>query len=236
MARVLLIHGSCSGAWCWRDVLPYMDADTMDLPSHGTDKTPLAEVTLDMYVNAVIYQVNKSSEQVVLAGHSAAGIVIAAVAERIPKQIKRLVYICAYAPNDGDALDTMRKRAKRQLVMPAVVVATDRQSYGFDPIKMIPIVYHDCPLEAISYAQKNICPEAILPHATKVHLGTNYNSVPRSYILCGDDRTIPPEEQERMISGWPLRDVHRLNCGHAPFFSCPEILANLLSQISESST
>ena len=26
MAEYLLIHGSCHGAWCWRDVIPALEA------------------------------------------------------------------------------------------------------------------------------------------------------------------------------------------------------------------
>ena len=39
MARFLLIHGSCHGAWCWRDLLPELaarghEARAIDLPFH----------------------------------------------------------------------------------------------------------------------------------------------------------------------------------------------------------
>jgi pimeloyl-ACP methyl ester carboxylesterase len=49
MAEFLLIHGSCHGAWCWRDVLPELErlghsARAIDLPSHGVDQTPIKDV------------------------------------------------------------------------------------------------------------------------------------------------------------------------------------------------
>ena len=235
MTRYILVHGSCHGAWCWRDVLPLLNgAVAIDLPSHGADATPIKDVTLDMYVDAVINEVKKSTEPVVLVGHSAAGVTIASVAERIPERIERLVYLCAYVPKDGDALHLMRKRAKRQLVMPAVVRAPDGLSYTVDPAKSPGIFYHDCPGEAVEYALSNLCPQPILPQETPVKLGAAYESVPRSCILSEDDHTIPPEEQENMVADWPVEDVHRLPCGHSPFFSCPETLASLLADISES--
>ncbi|MCK4860953.1 MAG: alpha/beta fold hydrolase, partial [Rhodobacteraceae bacterium] len=124
--RYILVHGSCHGAWCWRDVLPSLEnAVAIDLPSHGEDTTPIPDVTLDLYVDAVITEINKHPEPVVLVGHSAAGVTIASVAERVPERISRLIYLCAYAPKDGDALHIIRRRAKRQLVLPAVIRADD---------------------------------------------------------------------------------------------------------------
>jgi len=84
MAEFLLIHGSCHGAWCWRDVLPELiglghTARALDLPSHGDDKTPIAEVTLDLYRDAILDAIDTP---VVLAGHSMAGFPIAAAAEK----------------------------------------------------------------------------------------------------------------------------------------------------------
>lgn len=134
--RYILVHGSCHGAWCWRDVLPKLEnATAIDLPSHGKDTTPISEVTLETYVNAIISEINKGDEPVVLVGHSAAGIAISSVAERIPERISHLIYLCAYAPKNGDALNLIRKRAKRQLVMPAVVMSEDGLSYTIDPSK-----------------------------------------------------------------------------------------------------
>ena len=230
--RYILVHGSCHGAWCWRDILPLLEnAVAIDLPSHGEDTTPIPEVTLDLYVDAVITEINKHPEPVVLVGHSAAGVTIASVAERIPDRISRLIYLCAYAPKDGDALHIMRKRAKRQLVLPAVVRSDDGLSYTVDPVKAPGIFYHDCSAESVEYALAHLGPQPILPQETPVKLGDNYESVPRSYILGEDDHTIPPEEQENIVADWPKGDVHRLNCGHSPFFSQPEPLARLIGEI-----
>jgi len=230
--RYILVHGSCHGAWCWRDVLPMLEnAIAIDLPSHGNDTTPISDVTLDLYVDAVITEINKLPEPVVLVGHSAAGVTIASVAERVPDRISRLIYLCAYAPKDGDALHVMRKRAKRQLVLPAVVRADDGLSYTVDPAKSPGIFYPDCSAESVEYALAHLGPQPTLPQETPVKLGANYESVPRSYILGEDDHTIPPEEQEKMVADWPEGDVHRLNCGHSPFFSQPEILTRLIGEI-----
>ena len=230
--RYILVHGSCHGAWCWRDVLPWLEnAVAIDLPSHGADTTPIPEVTLDLYIDAVVDEINKHPEPVVLVGHSAAGMTIASVAERVPERISRLIYLCAYAPKNGDALHVMRKRAKRQLVLPAVVRSEDGLSYTVDAAKALGIFYHDCAADVVEYALAHLGEQPILPQETPVKLGANYESVSRSYILGEDDHTIPPEEQENMIADWPTEDVHRLNCGHSPFFSQAKALACLIGDI-----
>lgn len=232
-----MIHGSGHGAWCWDAVLPKLEnAVAIDLPSHGADTTPLKDVSLESYVDAVVTEVNKTAKPVVLVGHSAAGITIASVAENIPDRISRLIYLCAYAPKNGDALHVMRKRAKRQLVMPAVLRSEDGLSYAVDPKKAAGIFYHDCELKSVDYALARLGPQPILPQTTPVELGVNYDSVPRSYILCKDDHAIPPEEQERFVADWPEKDVYRLDCGHSPFLNQPEALARLLKKITEGTT
>jgi pimeloyl-ACP methyl ester carboxylesterase len=231
--RYILVHGSCHGAWCWRDVLPKLEnAVAIDLPSHGEDTTPIFEVTLESYVEAIIYEINKSLEPVVLVGHSAAGFAISLIAERMPERVSHLIFLCAYVPKDGDALNVMRKRAKRQLIMPAVRMSKDRLSYTIDPIKAPSIFYHDCPAAAVDYAISHLGPQPVLPQQTPVKLGVNYDSVPRSYILCENDHTVPPEEQENFVADWPENDVYRLDCGHSPFFSQPESLVGLLGVIT----
>lgn len=236
MARFILVHGSNHGAWCWRDVVPLLaknghTAVAIDLPSHGNDKTPIADVTLDRYVQAVIDEVEKTDEPAILLGHSAAGVTIASVAEKIPDRISRLIYLAAYAPEDGDSLSHMRKRAKRQLVMHAVQLSEDRQSYRFDLEEAPGIFYHDCSEEIIAYALPRLGAQPIAPQATPVSLGKNYASVPRSFIIANDDHTVPPEEQEKMIASWPAKDVYRLDCGHSPFFVCPDDLVTLCNEI-----
>ncbi|MFP4275596.1 MAG: alpha/beta fold hydrolase, partial [Paracoccaceae bacterium] len=116
MAEFLLIHGSCHGAWCWRDVLPALaglghTARAIDLPGHGEDKTPVAEITLEGYRDAILAAIDTP---VILVGHSMAGFPIAAAAEAAPERIARLVFLCAYAPRDGLSLVDMRREAPRQ--------------------------------------------------------------------------------------------------------------------------
>lgn len=237
MARFLLIHGSCHGAWCWRDVLPRLiaaghHAQAIDLPSHGADRTPLATVTLDAYAHAILDAIE---EPVVLVGHSMAGFPISRAAELAPEKITRLVYLCAYLPVAGHSLVDMRRAALRQPLLDAIFTAPDRLSFTIDLSKAAEKFYHDCPNEAVEFALPRLCAQAIAPQATPIDLGAGFEGVEKHYIRCLDDRTIPPEYQEVMASRLPPANVHILPTSHSPFFAAPDMLTDLLIQIAEAS-
>lgn len=237
MARFLLIHGSCHGAWCWRDVLPLLrkqghDSQAIDLPSHGDDTTPLADVTLDLYAQAILDAVTKPA---VLVGHSMAGFPITLAAELAPEKISKLVYLCAYVPTPGKSLVEMRKAAPRQFLADAIVTAPDRRSFTIDPAKACEKFYHDCSKETVAYAMKRLVPQAIQPQATPINCMDNVRKVEAHYILCEKDQTIPPEYQESMSADFPRSHVTCLPTSHSPFFAAPAKLAETLIQIAEAS-
>lgn len=234
MARFLLIHGAGHGAWCWRSVLPALRdlghaAIAIDLPSHGSDPTPVAEVTLDLYADAIIDALEPGT---VLVGHSMGGYAISLAAERAPKKLARLVYLCAYTPWEGLALADMRKLVEEQPLVPALIRSCDGKSVHFDPSMVRDLFYHDCPAGTVPYALTRLCPQALAPQQTPVVLGDAYASVPRSYVICEDDRAIPPALQSKMADRFAPQDVHRMSCGHSPFFADPKGLAALLDHVA----
>ncbi|SDW56932.1 alpha/beta fold hydrolase [Roseicitreum antarcticum] len=233
MAEFLLIHGSCHGAWCWRDVLPHLHAlghgaRAIDLPAHGADTTPLEDVTLDLYARAIVAAMETAPAPVVLVGHSMAGYPISAAAELAPALIQKLVYLCAYVPVSGHSLVQMRQAAPAQPLLEAIRKTPDGLAFTIDPAQAEAKFYHDCPPEAVAYAIARLGPQPILPQATPLRLGAAYASVPRHYIRCTDDRTIPPEYQVTMTRDWPQEDVSALDTSHSPFFTAPQALADRL--------
>lgn len=233
MSDILLVHGSCHGAWCWRDLIPALTAvghsvRAIDMPSHGQDTTPLEQVTLPSCAQSIVEALNSDTYVV---GHSWAGFPISVAADLAPDQIARLIYLCAYAPWPGYSLADMRRAAPRQLLMDAVLRSEDAKSYTIDPAQTRSVFYHDCPPGTDEFANTNLCAQAILPQETKIALGQAYVDMPKSYIRCMDDRTIPPEFQVTMSADWPARDVYEMPTSHSPFFSDPSGLAALIHQI-----
>lgn len=235
MSSFLLVHGSCHGAWCWRDVVPALEAlghtvRAIDLPSHGSDPTPIKDVTLDMYRDAILDAIE---EPEIVVGHSMAGFPIAAAAEAEPDKISRLVFLCAYAPISGTSLIEMRKMAKRQPLLDAIQKTHDELAWIPIPEKARETFYHDCPEGTLTYAAPRLVAQAIRPQATALELGANYASVAKSYIRCTDDRTIPPEFQEEMALSFDPENRHEMHTSHSPFFAAPVELAQLLDKIAK---
>lgn len=234
MEQFLLIHGASHGAWCWRDVVPALEAfghevQAIDLPSHGGDDTPVGEVTLDSYAEAIIRHLTAPT---ILVGHSLGGFPITLAAEKAPQNVARLVYLCAHTPWPGKTLSEMRFLGATQPLIPAIRVSEDGLSHSFDPVLAPDLLYQDCPPEAVEYALARLTPQPRAPGDTAVELTENSQDKPRSYILCRKDGAIPPDLQEKLAGRFAPEDVHELDSGHSPFFSMPDRLAALLDKIA----
>lgn len=231
MADVLLVHGSCHGAWCWRDVIPHLEtlghrARAIDLPGHGKDTTPIPEITLDAYARAIC---DSATPDTILVGHSMGGYAITAAAERAADGFAQLVYLCAYVPQDGFSLSDMRKMAPRQPLLDAVQMADDKASFTIDPAKAPALFYNDCPEHSVRFAMANLCPQAVAPTNVPFNVTDRSRNLARHYIRCLNDQTIPPEFQITMSKDWDAADVQDMTCGHSPFFADPSGLAHRLN-------
>lgn len=235
MAEFLLIHGSCHGAWCWHRVIPALNdlghtARAIDLPGPGRDGTLSEAVTLDSFAKAIC---NALTGPAILVGHSMAGYVITAAAERDPRHILALVYLCAYAPLSGMSLAAMRRAGPRQPLAPAIRVDARRTTFRFDPAQINDLFYHDCDDPARALALRCLTPEPIAPQETPLDLTPRSQSLPRHYIRCTEDRAIPPEYQTVMAAGFAPGHHSTLPASHSPFFACPDQLAARLHAISQ---
>src|SRR5260221_5106109 len=110
MATFLFVPGAWLGGWCWRDVaLPLRAAGhtviTATLTGLGERSHLLTpEIGLETHVSDILTLVQfRDLQGVTLIGHSYGGTVITAVAERIPDRIRRLVYLDASIPRDGES-------------------------------------------------------------------------------------------------------------------------------------
>lgn len=204
------------------------EAEAIDLPGHGLDRTPAEDVTLDGYAEAVVSALRPGT---ILVGHSMGGYPITAAAELAAKRISRLVYVAAYVPLSGRSLAEMRERGPRQPLLEAMVKSEDGVTVGLDPNQIEAKLYHDCPADTVEYARNHLSPQPIRPTETPLDVTERSAAVPASYIVCEDDRAVPPEYQGEMANRVDAR--HALSCGHSPFFAVPAELVELLTRIAE---
>lgn len=234
MAHFLLVHGSNHGAWCWRDLIPALEAlghstEAIDLPGQGDDPTPLEDVTLDGYARAVL---DRLGEPTILVAHSAGGFAITQAAEIDPANIARLVFLCAYVPAPGASLVAMLRQAPEQPLKGKMEMSPDGGAFRFKDEALTENLCPGCPPEVLDYIRAHVGWQPLAPQTTAVTFTGKGAGVPRSYILCENDRTIPPAHQEMMAEGIAPEDIHRMQVGHAPYFSDPQALAAQLDRIA----
>lgn len=231
MARFLLIHGSCHGAWCWRDMIPALaalghQAKAIDLPGCGADRTPLGQITLTSTRDRIIAALEPDT---VLVGHSWGGFPVTAAADATPDLPRGLIYISAYVPVSGQSMACMRAAGPKTDL--SDWVTTDGPVYRFDRDKAKEFFYQDCPDEAVDYAVTRIGDQPIAPQTEPLILGDGLAQVPRAYVRTLKDRVVPTVYQQEMTKGWPAERLFTMNTSHSPFFADPEELAGVLSQI-----
>lgn len=202
----------------------------MDMPSHGEDKTPLDQVTLESCTQSVT---DALGEDTIVVAHSWGGYPATLAADRAAARINRLIYLCAYVPREGHSLVDMRKLAPRQPILKAVNRAPDGASYGIHAEHAQEVFYADCPEGTTEYAMQHLSQQAVLPQTTPAQLGSGHLTMPRSYIRTLYDNAIPTEFQAEMVRDWPRGDVYDMPTSHSPFFAAPAGLATLIDQISK---
>jgi pimeloyl-ACP methyl ester carboxylesterase len=111
---LVLVHGGFHRAACWeptvaelRRLAPDLPVVTPDLPGRGSRPGDLMAFTVEACVKAVLEQIAAAGlDEVVLVGHSAAGLSLPAVMERLgAARVRRAIFISALVPPDGGALN-----------------------------------------------------------------------------------------------------------------------------------
>ena len=239
MSTFVLIHGAWHGAWCWDRVAPLLEqagheAVRFDLPGHGQDQTPAAEVTLESYADRVVETLDALPEPVVLVGHSLSGTVISQVAERRPEKIDKLVYLCALLLPSGRSAIEASQEDGDSVVLQSAEVEEDRGRIILAEEGMREALYHDCPEEDFERARRLISPQPLAPLATPVEVTQgNFGSVRRTYVHTTQDRAVSPAAQEKMYTELPCEKVVSMATGHLPFFAAPEELAGHLDSLAK---
>lgn len=121
MTDFLLVHGAWHGAWCWRDVTAALvraghRAHAVTLTGLGERAHLLhAGIDLQTHVQDVIGAIEaEEMQQLVLVGHSYAGMLVTAVADRMPQRLGHLVYLDAVVPKPGESWSSTHTAATRK--------------------------------------------------------------------------------------------------------------------------
>lgn len=237
MARIVLVHGAWGQAAAWAEVASILEGlghavEALDLPGHGADRAPLGAVTLNDCAARVADHL-LAGDPAVLVGHSMGGMVISAAAERAPEAIRHLVYVAAFLPRDGDSLTSLKRR-EPETIGPAIRRGADAGTTVLDPAIAADILFQDASPEQRRRGLALLGPESNAVQTDPVSLsGDRFGSVPRSYVVCTEDRTVTPWLQWRMVAESPCREVRSIDCGHFPQLTRAADLASVVLELGD---
>lgn len=232
MATFILVHGAWHGAWCWECVIPLLQASNHqvfapDLPGHGADKTPLMKITLKSYLECIQHLVESATEEVILVGHSMAGIIISQVAENKAEKIKKLIYIAAFLPQNGGSLFSLAQQQGPTPFSTLMRAEPHENAFYFPSEHVKAFAYHQCDEERVAQVKQRLCVEPLIPLATTVKLNEAFEQIPKLYIECEADQAVSLDLQRKMHQTTPCQVVS-LPTDHSPFYSAPHALTDLL--------
>jgi pimeloyl-ACP methyl ester carboxylesterase len=201
----------------------------VNLPGHGSDETSFANIGLQSYVNAVKNAIGER-RNVILVGHSMAGIVISQVAEEMPDQIKELIYLAAYLPQNGEGLLSLAKQDADSHIGKYLQIDQSGGSARVAKEGVIDVFAADAPAAVGDYLANNIKPEPLAPLATPVTLtDEKFGSVKKVYIHTAEDHAVSLALQKTMVkNNGHISREYSLPASHTPFISMPDKLAAIL--------
>jgi pimeloyl-ACP methyl ester carboxylesterase len=231
----VLVHGAWHGGWCWRKLVPLLQAQghrvwTPTLTGLGERAHLLApEVDLDTHVRDVTGLVEMEDlHDLVLVGHSYGGMVVTGVADRVTERVARLVYLDAFMPEAGKAL---RDYTPRPALAPAASSAPAAPRDWRVPPRQTAVQFGiQDPAEA-AWVQARLRPQSASTFAQPLALREGFpHGLRRAYIRCTDDAWFVEAAQRAARQGVAVREL--LGHGHDAMWTAPEALARLLTEVT----
>jgi pimeloyl-ACP methyl ester carboxylesterase len=240
--RFVLIHGGFHGAWCWSHVVPALEAlgheaVAIDLPGHGDRRDE--DSTLEGR-RAAILEVLRSGD--VLVGHSGGGYDITLAADAAPEKVGHIIYLAAGLPLEGRPLiEASGGRQAREIdaggktqlmteetgMMRFVRLNARGRMECCDFEAVRDFFYHDCDEASARWAYARLSPAPVEFLLEPIHLRNFWRAdLPRSYILCRQDRAAPPSLSGGFIERLGVEPLE-IDSSHSPFLSMPRAAAEL---------
>jgi pimeloyl-ACP methyl ester carboxylesterase len=225
MARLVLIPGAWLGAWAWKEVTPLLEKEGhsaypvtltgMGERVHLATKDVGMETAIQDVLNVIKYN---ELDDFVLVGHSFAGKVAAAVADRTHERVRKVIYVDAFRPE--------RVRTPQGAFDPS-------GEFGPPPPGQLGIRLTEEIIGRIGKDVKGAALKRMMSLGTPwpVKLGTDsitlsasYDRLKEAYVLC----SLSGDPVDEIIAGkWgKLEGPHRvLETGHWPMITDPAGLA-----------
>lgn len=235
MTTYVLVHGAWQGGWCWRKVAHPLAATggrvytptLTGLAERAHVLTP--ETSLETHVRDIAGLLEfEDLEDVVLVGHSYSGVVVTAVADRVPQRIAHLVYLDAVVPRNGECL---YDRAPAQVKAHFEEQARQGGEGWRIPASAVSAQFLGLKREEdVRWVMPRLTAHPIRTFREPVTLGAGFPQMPRTYINCIGDK---PLGQPRTVQAEGIDDYHELRTGHDAMVTVPQEVVALLQGVGE---
>jgi pimeloyl-ACP methyl ester carboxylesterase len=219
MTTFVLVPGAWKGSWAFEAVVALLEraghtvhALTLTGLRPDDDSAAVASANLDTHADDVLRLLDRRQiTGATLVGHSYAGMVITAAADRAGGRISRLVHLDAYVPHDGESCWSATNDHFRD------VFATGAAATG----------YAVRPPEGGDPRRR---PHPLAAFLQTIRLTGAAAQVPRrEFVYCAgwEDRTPFAGLRARLLAD-PEWQVHDLPTGHNAMLEAPEAVAAIL--------
>jgi pimeloyl-ACP methyl ester carboxylesterase len=233
MARssaLVLIHGGQHDSRCWR---PTIDAITREAPGTrvlavnlpGRQGVPgdLDTLTIADCVEAAVGQIEQAGlADIVLVGHSMAGLTVPGVATKLgADRVRRIICVaCSMPPQGKRIIDTLP---------PPIRLAVGRPGNEL-PLWMVKRMFtNGMTAQQRAFSLSVLIPDASRLAFEKVDRSGLPGLIPRSWVLTRRDRSLPPRQQRKFIDNLGgVEEVIELDTCHNAMISRPDELAAIL--------
>jgi pimeloyl-ACP methyl ester carboxylesterase len=232
MSTFLLVPGAWLGGWCWEYV-------AADLRAAGHTVIPATltglgerahllrrEIDLDTHISDIVGLFEyRDLHDVILVGHSYGGTVITGVAERVPDRIRRLAYLDASVPRDGESNDdvigpTMAARLRASAM-------SEGEGWKVPPAPYVIERLSEHPLR--EWVAVRLKPHPLRPFAEAVRLSSpEAAALPRAFIQTTQSDLYRGLIARARQEGWYCQEI---GGGHYAMITEPKAVAAALTEI-----
>jgi pimeloyl-ACP methyl ester carboxylesterase len=234
MATFLIAHGAWSAGWAWKKMRPLLAArgHALHIPTYTGlgERAHLAsrEVGLSTHIADVLGTLEyEDLRDVVLVGHSYGGMVATGVADRARARVRRLVYLDAFVPRDGQSLLDLLPADVAERMRESAKTAGDGWRVPPNPVPP------DTSEADLAWLMPRRVMHPLRAFEEPLRLTGPEGAVPRTYIYCTriapGDVFGPFAERARREAGWEYLE---LEASHSPNVTAPEALAALLDKLT----
>lgn len=232
MATFVIAHGAWSSGFAWKKIRPLLRAagHAVFTPSYTGlgERAHLAtpEVNLSTHIQDVVNTLfYEDLRHVILVGHSYGGMVATGVADRATDRVKKVIYLDAFVPRDGQSLNDLTLRPAG--APPDAPSGGPPAAEGWLVPPMPPSA--DATPEDTAWLAPRRCPQPRKTFEEPVRLTGAVDSLPRVYIYCLQIRPGDVFGQfaarARSEPGWQYEEI---DATHSPNVTAPDALAAIL--------